>query len=270
MKIARAKFERGKRYGFIDEEGRFYPATERLVEILKIIDNPGLLDTLMVEMDPLAPGEYQLLPPCKPSKIIAVGLNYTDHAEEFGKPVPDEPIIFLKPPSAVIGPDEEIIYPSQASRVDYEAELAVVISKPCRGVSPDEAPDYILGFTCGNDVTERVFQKKDGQWTRAKGFDTFCPLGPVVETSLNPYEGLTITSRVNGQTRQLSSTANMIWGVNELVSFISSIMTLRTGDVILTGTPAGVGELNPGDTVEIEISGIGVLSNPVVKQDKNK
>lgn len=270
MKIARARFERGKRYGFIDDKSGFYPATERLVEIMRIINHPGLVETLMSEMDPLPPGEYELLPPCKPSKIIAVGLNYKDHAEEFGKPVPEEPVIFLKPPSSIIGHGDAIVYPAQAQRVDYEAELAVVISRRCRNVSANEAADCILGYTCANDVTERVFQRQDGQWTRAKGFDTFCPVGPFISTDVNPYDGLRIASRVNGTVRQQSTTSRMIRGAYELVSFISGIMTLRPGDIILTGTPSGVGELNPGDTVEIEIEGIGVLSNSVVKQEQNR
>ncbi len=206
--------------------------------------------------------EAKLLAPVEPSKIVLVGLNYKDHAQELGMQIPQEPILFLKPPSAVIGPEENIVYPPGVNRLDYEAELAVVIKKKCKNIREEEANDFILGYTCLNDVTARDLQKKDGQWTRAKSFDTFCPIGPWIETEIDPCNSK-IRSYVNGKLRQDSTTANFIFSVPFLVSFISKIMTLLPGDVISTGTPSGVGEMNPGDIVEIEIEGIGVLKNKV-------
>lgn len=204
----------------------------------------------------------RLIAPCTPSKIIAVGLNYRDHAIELGMAIPDEPIIFLKPPTAVVGPDETIIHPKASSRVDFEAELAVVIKDYIRDIGPHEARGHILGYTCANDVTARDIQKKDGQWTRAKSFDTFCPLGPWIETCLDPSD-VSVESYLNGEKRQSSRTLQLIFSVDRLVSFISGVMTLYPGDVILTGTPAGIGQMRPGDEIEIKIEGIGVLKNRV-------
>ncbi len=204
----------------------------------------------------------RLLAPCEPSKVVAVGLNYRDHAAELGMAVPDEPIIFLKPPTAVIGPGDAIAKPAASSQVDYEAELAVIIKDRIRSVSPGEAKAHILGYTCANDVTARDIQKKDGQWTRAKSFDTFCPLGPWIETDLDPAD-LLVESYLNGKRRQSSRTSQLLFGVPHLVSFISSIMTLYPGDAILTGTPPGIGPMQPGDEVEVRIEGIGSLKNSV-------
>jgi 2-keto-4-pentenoate hydratase/2-oxohepta-3-ene-1,7-dioic acid hydratase in catechol pathway len=209
-------------------------------------------------------GRVRLGPPCQPTKVVALGLNYADHAAEAGLSLPDEPVIFLKPPTAVIGHQEQIIYPPMSQRVDYEAELAVVIGKRAKNVLSHEARHYILGYTCGNDVTARDLQQKDGQWTRSKSFDTFCPLGPWIVTNLNPSR-LAITCRVNDQVRQSGDTADMVFKVWDLVSFISRVMTLEPGDVIMTGTPAGVGPLLPGDVVEVEIKGIGTLENKVAE-----
>ncbi len=206
--------------------------------------------------------QVQLLPPCKPTKVVAVGLNYRDHAREMGIPIPDEPVIFLKPATTVIGPGEPIIYPGSSSRVDYEAELGVVIKDRTKGIRPGEAPDHILGYTCANDVTARDLQKKDGQWTRAKSFDTFCPIGPWIETDLDPRD-LLIQAYLNGELRQDSRTSQLIFKMNELVSFISGIMTLEPGDLIITGTPAGIGPMKPGDEIEVRIEGIGSLKNRV-------
>ena len=206
--------------------------------------------------------EVKLLAPSKPSKIVAVALNYKEHAKEMGKPLPDEPLIFIKPNTAVINPYEEIILPPSSKRVDYEGELAVVIGKTAKNVTPEEAPGYILGYTCFNDVTARDLQKKDTLFARAKGFDTFAPFGPWIRTDLDPTN-LTITTRLNGRIVQQGSTSDMIFNVFQLVSFISQIMTLLPGDVIATGTPPGVGPLSPGDTVEVEIEGIGTLTNTV-------
>ncbi len=207
--------------------------------------------------------KVKLLPPCEPTKIVAVGLNYVDHAREIGMPLPEEPLIFLKPPSSVIGQGDAILLPDMSKHVEYEAELAVVIGRRASRVQAEEAYDHILGFTCVNDVTARDLQKKDIQFTRSKSFDTFCPLGPFIETDLDPAS-LPIRSFVNGKKRQDSNTSNLIHKVPELVSFISHIMTLEPGDVISTGTPYGVGKIVSGDEVIVEIEGIGRLVNPVV------
>ncbi|WP_227766131.1 fumarylacetoacetate hydrolase family protein [Zhaonella formicivorans] len=210
----------------------------------------------------LAVEEVQLLAPCEPTKVIAVGLNYKDHAAELQIPLPQEPVIFLKPPSAVIGPGQKIIYPSQSTRVDYEAELGIVIGKMAKNITVDKANEYILGYTCANDVTARDLQPVNGQWTLAKSFDTFCPLGPVIETGIDA-NNLGISLWLNGQIRQQSNTCQMIFGVEQLVSYVSSIMTLHPGDVIITGTPSGIGPMQPGDEVTVEIEKIGRLTNVV-------
>jgi len=210
--------------------------------------------------------ELETLPPVTPGKIVCVGLNYIDHARELDMELPGCPVIFLKPPSAVIGHGDMIIYPPESRHVDYEAELAVVIGKRCKNVSATHAGDVILGYTCFNDVTARDIQKADGQWTRAKSFDTFAPVGPFVVMAENvDISNAYIRSRVNGRLRQDSNVNNMIFDIPALIEFISHIMTLEKGDVIATGTPAGVGQLNHGDTVEIEIEGVGTLENEVVK-----
>jgi len=207
--------------------------------------------------------EVRLLAPVIPSKVVAVGRNYVAHAQELGNEVPEEPLIFLKPSTSVIGPGDPVPLPPQSRRVDHEAELAVVIGRVCRGVTEEEAPKFVLGYTCGNDVTARDLQEKDDQWTRAKGFDGFCPLGPWVETELDPSD-LEVACRVNGEVRQAGRTSAMAFPPAALVSYVSRVMTLLPGDVILTGTPAGIGPLSAGDEVEVEVEGIGVLANPVV------
>ena len=206
--------------------------------------------------------QVRLLAPCRPSKILALGLNYRDHAAEFNMELPEEPLLFMKPPSSVIGPGDPVVCPPASQRVDYEAELAVVIGRQASKVGRGEALDYVLGYTCLNDVTARDLQGKDSQWTRAKGFDTFCPLGPVVETELDP-SNLAVSSYLNGEKKQESRTSNLVFDVPFLIEFISSIMTLQPGDVIATGTPSGVGKMNPGDEIEIRVEGIGSLINPV-------
>ncbi|MCD6569201.1 MAG: fumarylacetoacetate hydrolase family protein [Deltaproteobacteria bacterium] len=207
----------------------------------------------------------KLLPPVEPTKIVAVGLNYRDHAQEFNLEAPKEPIIFLKPPSSIIGPDEAIIYPKGVRRLDFEAELAIVISRRCKDITFESANDYILGYTCFNDVTARDIQIRDGQWTRAKAFDTFAPIGPWIVTDIKDVGNLKISSKLNNEVKQSSSTSNMIFNVYSLVSFISSIMTLEPSDVIATGTPSGVGSMSPGDVISIAIEGIGELKNRVIK-----
>jgi len=211
-------------------------------------------------------GEAKLLSPCLPSKIVALGLNYRDHAEEVKLPIPDKPLLFIKPSTSVIGPGEAILYPKMSKRVDYEAELAVVIGKVAKNVSEERAADYILGYTCLNDVTARDLQPKDGQWTLSKSFDTFSPIGPWIVTDMDPYQ-LEISSYLNGERRQHSNTKNLIFGPRQLVSFISWAMTLLPGDVIATGTPSGIGPMAIGDQIDVVIEGIGTLSNHVVKGD---
>jgi 2-keto-4-pentenoate hydratase/2-oxohepta-3-ene-1,7-dioic acid hydratase in catechol pathway len=208
--------------------------------------------------------KVQLLSPVVPGKIICVARNYAAHAAEHGAPVPEVPVLFFKPPSAVIGPGEKIVIPPQAMRVEQEAELAVVIGKEGRWIPAEDAQKHILGYTIGNDVTDRFYQREDLLWTRAKGFDTFAPIGPWIETEFNPADAI-ISCRVNGDLRQMASTRDMVFLVEQLIAFASSFMTLMPGDVLLTGTPEGVSQLKDGDVVEIEIEGIGTLSNPVIQ-----
>lgn len=208
--------------------------------------------------------DVKLLSPVEPSKVLCIGLNYIDHAQEFGKPIPLEPLLFLKPPTSVIGPQAEINYPPQTANLHYEAELAIVIGKKAKNVKKEDASAYILGYTAANDVTARDLQQKDGQWSRAKGFDTFCPLGPWIETALKDPDNLDIKLTLNGETRQQSNTSMLVFKCAELVEYLSGIMTLLPGDVILTGTPGGIGAMEPGDRVEVHIEGIGSLVNTVV------
>jgi len=229
-------------------------------------DNISPFEGNETEFNKLNINEVRLLAPVIPSKIVLVGLNYRDHAAELGMAIPENPIIFLKPSTAIIGPGEDIQYPQGTDRVDYEAELAVVIKDKIRGVSREEALHHVLGYTCFNDVTARDIQEKDMQWTRAKSFDTFAPIGPWIETELDS-EDLFIRSYVNGKIKQDSRTSDFIFGVPELIEFISGVMTLFPGDIVSTGTPPNVGPINPGDKVVIEIEGIGKLEN-FVKAEK--
>jgi 2-keto-4-pentenoate hydratase/2-oxohepta-3-ene-1,7-dioic acid hydratase in catechol pathway len=222
-------------------------------------------------------GEYQrseanlplesvrLLAPIQPGKIICVGRNYSEHIKETNAEVPTTPLLFFKPPSSVIGPEQTIYLPPQSEQVDHEAELAVVIGKRGRWIQPSDAFNYIFGYTVANDITARDLQHKDGQWTRAKGFDTFCPLGPWIDTDINPVDVM-ITCHVNGVLRQMASTRDMLFHIDQLIAYISSIMSLEIGDVILTGTPAGISPLHPGDIVEAAIDGIGTLRNSVAAE----
>ena len=205
----------------------------------------------------------RLLAPVIPSKVYCVGRNYLDHAQEFGGDVPDEPLVFSKPATAVIGPGEPIRLPAISDEVHHEAELAVVIGALCRSVPPESALDYVLGYTCANDVTARDLQARDRQWTRAKGFDSFCPLGPWIDTELDPGD-VTVSCHVDGELRQSASTADMAFDVARIVAHCAEFSTLLPGDVILTGTPAGVGPITDGQTVEVTVDGVGTLSNPVV------
>jgi 2-keto-4-pentenoate hydratase/2-oxohepta-3-ene-1,7-dioic acid hydratase in catechol pathway len=214
---------------------------------------------------PLA--EVRLLAPIVPTKVVCQGRNYVEHAAELNNPVPKEPLIFLKPPSSVIGPDEPILLPRISKRVDFEGEIAAVIGRTCSRLADDDvvAP-YLLGYTCLNDVTARDLQKADGRFTRAKGFDTFCPLGPLIETEFD-LAAATVETLVNSERRQFGRTSEMIFSVDAIIRWVSRIMTLEPGDVVATGTPAGVGPLQPGDVVEVAVSGIGVLRNPVAPRE---
>lgn len=209
-------------------------------------------------------GEVALLAPVIPrSKVIGIARNYRDHAAELGNEVPAEPMMFLKPNTSVIGPGDAIVRPTQSERTDYEGELAAVIGRVAKNVSVEDALDYVFGYTIGNDVTARDLQKTDGQWARAKGFDTFCPLGPAIETEFTPSGDVRIVTRVNGEVRQDGALGEMVHSVAEFISYASHAFTLLPGDVILAGTPAGVGPFVAGDIVEVEITGLGVLRNPV-------
>lgn len=243
---------------FHDEDVRYGLADESMVTLIS--DEPfAAWEAEGVVALPHA----QLLAPAVPTKVVCAGINYRAHAAEMGHAVPDEPVIFLKPPTAVIGHGAEIHIPADYDCVDYEGELAVVLGRRTKCVSAADAPAHVLGFACANDVTNRPLQKKDGQWTRAKGFDTFCPLGPWVETDVDP-RNLLLETYVNGERRQSARTSDMIFDPYELVSFVSHVMTLLPGDVVLTGTPSGIGSVRSGDTVEVRIEGIGSLINHVV------
>jgi 2-keto-4-pentenoate hydratase/2-oxohepta-3-ene-1,7-dioic acid hydratase in catechol pathway len=206
--------------------------------------------------------EVKLLAPVRPSKIVCVGRNYREHAAELGNKMPDEPLLFLKPPSAIIGPNDRIELPSASQQVEHEGELGVVIGLTARNVKPTDALGYVFGYTCVNDVTARDLQRKDVQFTRGKSFDTFCPVGPFIETNLDPAN-ITVTTRLNGEVKQNGNTRDMAFDVPFLIWYISAIMTLYPGDLIATGTPAGVSRMKHGDTVEVEVGGVGILRNQV-------
>lgn len=253
MRIARYRHEDAVRFGVV--EGG---------EILELPGHPFVapgetLTTTGVVHDLDA---VRLLAPVLPSKVIGIGRNYADHAAEMGSPAPPAPLLFLKPTTAVIGPDEAIVLPAESAEVHHEAELAVVIGRLCRRVSAEQALGVVLGYTCANDVTARDLQRSDGQWTRAKGFDTFCPLGPWIDTDLDPAAAL-VECEVNGVTTQSASTASLIHSVPALIAAVSAVMTLLPGDVILTGTPAGVGPVTRGDEVAVTVGGVGTLVNLV-------
>jgi 2-keto-4-pentenoate hydratase/2-oxohepta-3-ene-1,7-dioic acid hydratase in catechol pathway len=252
MKIYRFRYRKKILHGILKEEFLF-PIVGSIFKDFRI------------GASPIPMGEVKLLPPVEPSKIIGIGRNYRDHARELGNPVPEEPILFLKPSTAVIGPHAEVLYPEMSARVDYEGELAVVIKKKVR-LLRDEDPvaEYILGYTCFNDVTARDLQTKDVQFTRAKSFDTFAAVGPCIVTDIDPG-ALHLKTFLNGKLVQSGTTANLIFPVPFLVRFVSRVMTLLPGDIISTGTPAGVGPMSPGDRVDVQIEGIGVLSNTLAR-----
>jgi 2-keto-4-pentenoate hydratase/2-oxohepta-3-ene-1,7-dioic acid hydratase in catechol pathway len=229
------------------------------------VDEAGVYRPRPLQMRPYQLAEVRLLAPVTPSKIACVGRNYAEHAAELGNEVPSEPLIFLKPPTAIIGPDEAVVHPAISERVDHEGELGVVIGRRCRNVAEVDALNYVFGYTIANDVTARDLQKKDGQWTRAKGFDTFAPVGPWVDTSFDPANR-TLRCLVNGVVRQQSTTALMVYSIPRIIAHVSRFMTLAPGDLILTGTPSGIGPVQPGDVMTVEIEGLGSLSNPVVAE----
>lgn len=256
MKIVRYRADKIINFGIMDEDGTIRELVGSPFESLNPSDTITHLD------------DVQLLAPVEAPRIIGVGLNYAEHAREVGKELPTEPMLFMKPSTTAIGPDEAIIYPRQGKNVHYEAELAVVIGSPARRVSKAKALDHVLGYTCGNDVSERVIQfaeMQTGTMLIGKGFDTFCPLGPCITTDLDPGN-LQVQARLNGEVKQNERTSDLIFSVAELISYISAAFTMLPGDVIMTGTPSGVGPFAPGDVVEIEVEGIGILRNPVVAE----
>jgi 2-keto-4-pentenoate hydratase/2-oxohepta-3-ene-1,7-dioic acid hydratase in catechol pathway len=249
MKIARFEYKGAQQYGIVEGQ------TLRLATGTPFSGLKPTGETLEL-------AAVRLLSPVVPGKAICIGLNYRDHAVEFGLPIPEKPVFFIKPTTALIGPLDAIESPEMSSQVEYEAELVVVIGFKAKNVSPAAAMNHVLGYTCGNDVTARDLQPKQGQWTVAKAFDTFMPLGPWIETKLDP-SSLAISARLNGELRQSSNTSNLIFTVPELISYLSRIMTLEPGDIIMTGTPSGVSPMVPGDRIAVEIAGIGALENSV-------
>jgi 2-keto-4-pentenoate hydratase/2-oxohepta-3-ene-1,7-dioic acid hydratase in catechol pathway len=274
MRIARFAFGGEVRYGVVDGagtnggQGSAAGSTGNGLQVAELAGHPfGAADSIRFTGARYPVADVRLLAPVLPSKVVAIGKNYAAHAREMGGEPPDEPVLFLKPSTSVVGPGDAIIRPVRLSeRVDFEGELAVVIGRVCRDVPPGRAAEAIFGYTCANDVTARDLQARDGQWARAKGFDTFCPLGPWIETQLDPAD-LELTTTVNDEVRQHSRTSLLLHHVAALVSFASAVMTLLPGDVLLTGTPDGVGPLEKGDQVSVTIEGIGTLSNRVVDSD---
>ena len=258
MKIIKFEVEGKEKNGLIEDNN----VLELSSSIIEAINSPSTVKYKENSIYNLA--EIKVKSPFIPSKIVCVGLNYIDHAQELNMDIPEEPILFLKPLTAVIGHLDNIIYPNSSKHLDYEAEMGVIISKVAKNVKMDNADEYVGGFVTFNDVTARDLQKKDGQWTRAKSFDTFAPIGPCIETELDPVNQ-NISLRLNGKIKQNSNTKNMIFNVYELIEFISNIMTLYPGDVIATGTPPGVGPMKVGDIVEVELEDIGVLKNYIIR-----
>lgn len=259
MKLARFQHDGENRYGIV-EGNTIY----ELEGDIKSFSSQG--DSIKKTGREYGVLEVKILAPSEPSKIICLGLNYRSHAEEMGLSLPLNPILFMKPSTSVIAHGENIVYPLQSRRVDYEAELCVVIGKTASGVDSSHALEYVLGYTCANDVTARDLQPKEGQWTYAKGFDTFCPLGPWIETEIEDPEKLEVKGYLNGIQVQSVTTSDHIFSVREIISFVSSCMTLLPGDVIMTGTPSGIGPMKPGDTFDVEISGLEKLSNNVTEK----
>ncbi len=259
MKYCRFKYDGQPRFGLIESVAGHDQITQMLAA------TPGEGKEFSSESITSIPvNDAALLAPVQPSKIVCIGRNYREHAAELGHDVPTEPLIFLKPPSAILDPGQKIIRPAISFRVDHEAELGVVIGKRCRSLRADEdVRPYILGYTCVNDVTARDLQEKDGQWTRSKGFDTFCPVGPIVNDELDPWAGVGVEARVNEAVRQAGNTRDFIFALDVVIRHISQVMTLLPGDLIATGTPKGVGPIRAGDVVEVTVEGVGTLRSEV-------
>lgn len=269
MKYCRFNFESVIHYGKVEDRGGepwIVDLAEAPEEDLAFHLAHARATSWSFDFEPMALREADVLPPMVPSKIVCVGRNYREHAKELGNEAPAEPLLFFKPPSSLLKPGGTIVMPAASERVDFEGELALVIGRRTHRLRPDsDWRSVIRGYTLANDVTARDLQKKDGQWTRAKGFDTFCAVGPLVSDEIDPSAGVTIETRVNGELRQQGSTADFIFTIPELLAYITAAFTLEPGDLVLTGTPAGVGPLAPGDRVDVSIAGLGVLSNTVAR-----
>jgi 2-keto-4-pentenoate hydratase/2-oxohepta-3-ene-1,7-dioic acid hydratase in catechol pathway len=267
MKYCRFQLNSQAHYGLVEPVA----GSEHITRLLLTPPHLGegdLEDLPSKRMDQVALSEADLSAPVQPTKIVCIGRNYRAHAAELGHDVPAEPLLFLKALSALLAPKHTVVRPGLSQRVDYEGELGVVIGKKCHRLKPDEdVRPYILGYTCVNDVTARDLQTKDGQWSRAKGFDTFCPAGPVVATGLDPRAGVSVETRVNGSVRQKGTTSDLIFPVDVVLRHISQAMTLFPGDLIATGTPEGVGPVVAGDVMEVTVEGVGTLSNPVADEE---
>jgi 2-keto-4-pentenoate hydratase/2-oxohepta-3-ene-1,7-dioic acid hydratase in catechol pathway len=266
MKYCRFNLNGSPQYGLVESVAGHDEITRLLLQPPQNSD--GDVEGLPSRhMDRIHIAEASLLPPVEPSKIVCVGRNYREHAAELGHDVPQEPLIFFKPPSSLLSPGETIRRPKVSERTDYEGELGVVIARRCHKLTEgDDVRPYILGYTCVDDFTARDLQNKDGQWTRAKGFDTFCPVGPVVADELDPWAGIQVETRVNDEVRQSGNTRDFIFALDVIIRYISQIMTLQPGDLIATGTPKGVGPVLAGDVVEVSIPGIGQLRNPIADE----
>jgi 2-keto-4-pentenoate hydratase/2-oxohepta-3-ene-1,7-dioic acid hydratase in catechol pathway len=266
MKYCAFEFNGQSSYGLVETVAGAEQITRLLLRPPEQ-DGGDIEDLPSKRMDHLSLSEARLLVPVRPSKIVCVGRNYREHAAELGNQVPTEPLLFFKPPSSLLAHGGEIRRPKLSQRVDFEGELAVVIGKKCYKLGPDQdVRPYILGYTCLNDVTDRDLQKKDGQWTRAKGFDTFCPAGPLVTDEIDPWAGVGVETRVNGEVRQQGNTRDFIFSLDAMIRYISQAMTLVPGDLIATGTPQGVGPLVAEDVVEVTVDSVGTLRNPVVEE----
>lgn len=266
MKYCRFQLRDQSHYGLIEAIAGVEHVTRLLLKAPEDVDG-DLEEVPSKRMDPISLAEAALLPPVRPSKIVCVGRNYREHAAELGNEVPAEPLIFFKPPSSLLATGKEVRRPRLSERVDFEGELALVIAKTCYKLAADEdVRPYILGYSCLNDVTARDLQKKDGQWTRAKGFDTFCPVGPLVTDEIDPWAGVNVETRINGQARQQGNTRDFIFPLEVVLRYITATMTLVRGDIIATGTPQGVGPVVAGDFMEVSVEGVGTLRNPVVEE----
>jgi 2-keto-4-pentenoate hydratase/2-oxohepta-3-ene-1,7-dioic acid hydratase in catechol pathway len=266
MKYCRFQLDSQAHYGLVESVAGKEEITRLLLRPPEQMGG-DIEDLPTKRMDRLPFAEARLLAPVRPSKIVCVGRNYREHAAELGNEVPAEPLIFFKPPSSLLAPEQQIRRPKFSQRVDFEGELAVVVGRKCYKAGPGEdVRPYILGYTCLNDVTARDLQKNDGQWTRAKGFDTFCPVGPLVTDEIDPWAGVSVETRVNGETRQQGNTRDFIFPLEVVVRYITQVMTLFPGDLIATGTPKGVGPVLGGEVIEVSVEGVGILRNPVVDE----